>query len=166
MFKLFLPFLFLVLILFQPDTFSAEKIHQNNVIATVNGQKITQEDLNKRLGDFKNTDTETLNSIKQEIIDQLINEILLDEFIDKQGLIVTQEEIEREIYQIRNNITGGHENTILSLEQVLASIGSNIDEFKRIIKHSIALEKYFNNKLDNKTLEKYFNENKSLFNGE
>ena len=166
MIKIFIPFLCLVLTLFLPNTFSAEKTLQNNVIATVNGKKITQEDLISRLGNFNDTDTETLNSIRQEIIDQLITEILLDEFIDKQGLIVTQEEIEREVYQIRNNITGGHENTILSLEQVLTSIGSNMNEFKRSIKHSIALEKYFNNKLDDKTLEKYFNENKSLFNGE
>ncbi|MDO8141273.1 MAG: peptidylprolyl isomerase [Candidatus Brocadiales bacterium] len=165
------PFIILFLCLFvfsfQLSTFSAEKKHQNEeVIATVNGKKITQEDIANRLGTFKNADTETLNTIKQEIIDQLITDILLEEFIDKQGLIVAPEEIEREVNQIRSNITGNQKDSGQSLEKVLASIGSNMGEFKRGIKHSLALEKYFNNKLDDKTLENYFEGNKNLFNGE
>lgn len=164
--KLFLPLLCLILTLIQPDIFSAEKKHQDDVIAMVNGKKITQEDIANRLENFKGVDTETQNTIKQEIIDQFITDILLEEFVDKQGLIVTQEEIEREVDQIRGNITGNQRNATQSLEQVLASIGSNMGEFKRGIKHSIALEKYFDNKLDDKTLEKYFEQNKNLFNGE
>ena len=68
--------------------------------------------------------------------------------------------------QIRSNITGNQKDAGQSLEKVLAAIGSNIGEFKRSIKHSLALGKYFNNKIDDKTLEKYFDGNKSLFNGE
>ena len=164
--KLFVFLICPVLILFQPDTFSAEKDHPGDVIATVNGKNITQEMLDNRLRNFTDTDTETLNNIRQEIIDQLITDILLEEFIDKQGLIVAPEEIERELGQIRNNVTGNQKNAIQSLEQILVSIGSSIDEFKRSVKHSIALEKYFHNKSDDKTLKKYFEENKSVFNGE
>ena len=160
-------FLCLFVFLFQLSTFSAEKKQQNEeVIATVNGKKITQEDIANRLETFKNADTETLNTIKQEIIDQLITDILLEEFIDKQGLIVVPEEIEREVNQIRSNITGNQKDSGQSLEKVLASIGSDMGEFKRGIKHSLALEKYFNNKLDDKTLGNYFEGNKNLFNGE
>ena len=68
--------------------------------------------------------------------------------------------------QVRSNITSNQKDSGQSLEKVLASIGSNMSEFKRSIKHSLALEKYFYNKLDDKTLEKYFDGNKSLFNGE
>jgi len=164
--KLFVFLMCLVLILFQPDTFSAEKDHPGDAIATVNGKNITQEMLDNRLKNFTDTDPETLNNIRQEIIDQLITDMLLEEFIDKQGLIVTPEEIERELGQIRNNITGNQKNAIQSLEQILVSIGSSIDEFKRSVKYSIALEKYFHNKFDDKTLKKYFEENKSTFNGE
>ena len=165
------PFIILLLCLlvtsFLRGTFSAEKKHQNEiVIAMVNGKKITQQDITNRLETFGNTDAETFNTIKQEILDQLITDILLEEFIDKQGLIVTAEEIAREVNQIRSNITGNQKDSGQSLEKVLASIGSNMSEFKRSIKHSLALEKYFYNKLDDKTLEKYFDGNKSLFNGE
>ena len=166
------PFIILLLCLlvisFLRGALSAEKKHQNEeVLATVNGKKITQADLANRLETFRNTDAETLDTInKQEILDQLITDILLEEFIDRQGLVVASEEIEREVNQVRSNITGNQKDSGQSLEKVLASIGSNMSEFQRSIKHSLALEKYFDNKLDDKTLEKYFDGNKSLFNGE
>ncbi|MDN3515696.1 MAG: peptidylprolyl isomerase [Candidatus Brocadia sp.] len=156
----------LILTIFQPDTFSAEKGYPGDVIATVNGKSITQEMLDSRLRSFTDTDPETLNTIRQEIIDQLITDILLDEFIDKQGLIVTPQEIEREVGLIRRTITGNQGNINQSLEQILASIGSTIDEFKRSVKYSIALEKYFHDKFDDKALKKYFEENKGVFSGE
>ena len=166
--KYFIPLLSCLLVISsQRGTFSAEKKHQNEeIVATVNGKKITQEDIANRLGTFRNTDAETLNTIKQEILDQLITDILLEEFIDRQGLVVAPEEIEREVNQIRSNITGNQKDSGQSLEKVLAAIGSNIGEFKSSIKHSLALGKYFNNKIDDRTLEKYFDGNKSLFNGE
>ena len=166
--RYFIPLLSCLLVIsFLRGALSAEKKHQNEeVLATVNGKEITQADLANRLETFRNTDAETLNTIKQEILDQLITDILLEEFIDRQGLVVAPEEIEREVNQVRSNITSNQKDSGQSLEKVLASIGSNMSEFKRSIKHSLALEKYFYNKLDDKTLEKYFDGNKSLFNGE
>ena len=167
--RYFIPLLSCLLVIsFLRGALSAEKKHQNEeVLATVNGKKITQADLANRLETFRNTDAETLDTInKQEILDQLITDILLEEFIDRQGLVVASEEIEREVNQVRSNITGNQKDSGQSLEKVLASIGSNMSEFQRSIKHSLALEKYFDNKLDDKTLEKYFDGNKSLFNGE
>lgn len=164
--KLFIPLLFSVLILFQPSIFSAEEKYQNNVIAIVNGKRITQEDLTHRMKNFTDLDPETQSAMKQETIDQLITDILLEEFVDKQGLIVTREEVEREINQIRGNLADSMEDTTQSLEQVLVTIGSDINEFKKSIKHSIALEKYFRDKLNDKVLEEYFEKNKSIFNSE
>lgn len=155
-----------ILVVLQQVAFSSESKQQSDVVATVNGKKITLEAVTKRLTDFKDADSETLNAVKQEIIDQLITDILLEEFIDKQGLIVAPEEIEREVERIRSDIAGNQEYNGPSLEKVLAAVGSDINEFKKGIKHSIALEKYFNNKVDDETLMKFFEENKSLFNGE
>ena len=164
----FIPLLSCLLVIsFLRGALSAEKKHPNEeVLATVNGKKITQADLANRLETFRNTNAETLDTIKQEILDQLITDILLEEFIDRQGLVVAPEEIEREVDQVRSTMTGKQTDAGQSLEKVLAAIGSNMSEFKRSIKHSLALEKYFYNKLDDKTLEKYFDGNKSLFNGE
>lgn len=164
--KLLVPLVCLVLAFLQPHTFSAEKEQPSDIVATVNGKKITQEMLVNRFNTFTDTTPETIATMRQEVLDQLITDILLDEFIDKQGLIVRPEEIEREVDRIRNTINSNQKNAIQSLEQILISIGSHIDEFKKSIKYSIALEKYFHNKLDDKTLKKYFDENKSVFNGE
>lgn len=149
------------------DVFPAEKKHQNDeILATVNGKKITRQEIANRLESFQNTDAETLDALKQEILDQLITDILLEEFIDRQGLLVTPDEIEREVNHVRSNIEGNKKDSAQSLERVLASIGSNIGEFKKGIMHSLALEKYFRNKVDDRALEKYFDGNKNLFNGE
>ncbi|MEP9410817.1 MAG: peptidylprolyl isomerase [Candidatus Brocadia sp.] len=156
----------MALTLFQQGKVSAQKDRLSDVVATVNGKTITQEMLVNRLKNFQDADTETLSDIRQETIDQLITDILLEEFVDKQGLIVTPEEIEREISQIRINIAGSQKNAFQSLEQILLSIGSDINEFKKSIKHSIALEKYFRNKFDDKTIKRFFEENKGIFNGE
>ena len=76
--KLFLILLFLVLALPQPQLFSGETKNQNDdVVAIVNGKKITNNALINRMNNFVNTDTETLSAIKQEIIDQLITDTLL-----------------------------------------------------------------------------------------
>lgn len=164
--KLFAPLVCLVLVFLQPHTCSAEKEQSGTIVATVNGKNITQEVLVNRLKMFTDITPETAASMRQEILDQLITDMVLDEFIDKQGLIVSSDEIEREVDRIRNTINSNQKNAIQSLEQILVSIGSHIDEFKKSIKYSIALEKYFHNRLDDKTLKKYFDENKSLFNGE
>lgn len=150
----------------QPDTCSAEKEQLKSIIVTVNGKPITQEMLVHRLKNVTNQDPETFNTMKQEIIDQMITDILIEEFIDKQGLIVTPEEIEREIRQIKNTISDSQKDDAPSLEKILSSIGSDINEFKRSMKYSIALEKYFHKKLDDTALKTYFEENKGVFNGE
>jgi parvulin-like peptidyl-prolyl isomerase len=158
--KLLISLLCLVLSLSQRIVFSAEK-HQNDIVASVNGKTIKQEDIANRLNNFKDTDPETHDDIRQEIIDHLITDILLEEFIEKQGLIVTQAAVEKEIDQIKNSVKG-----LLSLEQVLDSLGSNLSEFKKSIKHSLALEMYFADKIDDRVLEIFFGKNKNLFNGE
>ncbi len=150
----------------QPCICSAEKEQPKSIIVTVNGKPITQEMLVRKLKNITNQNKETFNAMKQEIIDQMITDILIEEFIDKQGLIVTPEEIEREIRQIKNTISGNQKDDVPSLERILSSIGSDIDEFKRSMKYSIALEKYFLKKLDDTALKKYFEENQGVFNGE
>lgn len=164
--RIFLLPMCFIFIALQHNAFSSEQKQPDGPIAIVNGKKITRDALAGKLIYFADTDAETMNAIKQEIIDQLITDILLEEFIDKQGLLVTTAEIEREVDKIGNEITGSLKTSPLSLDRVLASIGSNVEEFKRGIKHSLALEKYFSSKLDVKTLEKFFGENKNLFNGE
>ena len=103
-FLLCVIFLLFHQVTFSQVTFPADKKQQNGVLVTVNGKKITYDDIASRLAYFKDSNPENLKVIKQEIIDQLITDILVDEFIDKQGLVVAPEEVDREVEQIRNNI--------------------------------------------------------------
>ena len=146
--------------------FLRKKALKSDVIVTVNGKKITNTDVAERLQEHKNTNEVTPEALKLDIVDRLIMDTLLDEFINKQGLLVTQGEIDREIEKIRFDIEGRQKKAIQPLEQILALIGFGVTEFKTSIKHSIALEKYFGNKLNDKALEKYFEQNKNMFNGE
>ena len=155
-----------VLTIYAPDVFSGENPNKNSLIVTVNGRKITQEDVARRMESYKNLNIETLDTVRNEIVDQLITDTLLEDFIDKQGLVVSQDEIESEVSKVRKNIAGSGEMNAQSLEKILIAVGSNLDEFKKSVKHSIALEKHFRNKLDDKTLEIFFEENKNLFNDE
>ncbi|KKO18056.1 MAG: hypothetical protein DCC43_11815 [Candidatus Brocadia sp.] len=164
--KLAVPLIGLLLICLHLPVFSAEKEPPKDIIATVNGKPVTAEMVSGRMKNVTSRDTETFSAMKQEITDQIITDILIDEFIDKQGIIVAPEEIEREIGQIKNTVSGGQKGDSQSLERILSAIGSDIDEFKKSLKHSIALERFFHKKLTDTALKKYFEENKGVFNGE
>ncbi|MDR4507673.1 MAG: peptidylprolyl isomerase [Candidatus Brocadiaceae bacterium] len=166
LFLLFFPCVFTaLLILVFPVSAREENNAKSDIIVVVNGENITEEAIQNRLKNVLDLSPETLETVRQEILDQLITSTLMEEFIDKKGLIVTFEEVESEIEKLRESIEG-NTNSFQPLEKVLGEIGSTIHDFRRSIKHSIALDKYFKNKLDDKTLRKYFEANKSVFDDE
>ena len=63
--------------------FFCGKSPKNDVIVTVNGKKITNKDVAERLQEHKNTNEVTPEALKLDIVDRLIMDTLLDEFIDK-----------------------------------------------------------------------------------
>jgi len=144
----------------------AGKIKDKDVIAEVNGYKIMKSDVEKRLKTFDDTNQKTYNALKREVINQLITDVLLEKFIDKQGIVVTSLEVERELNQIKYDIADNKRDADKFLKQMLDSIGSNLYDFKRSIRHSIALEKYFDDRLNENNLKEFFEKEKSLFNGE
>lgn len=162
-------FLFLctIFLLFHLVIFSSEnRVLGGNIAAIVNGKKIKRNDIDKRLNIFKDADAETYNAIRQEVLEQFITDVLLEDFIDKQGIIVTPLEIKRELDEIKKDIADNSSDAETFLKDMLASIGSNLYDFEKTIKHSLALEKYFNDSLNFQNLKKYFEKNKNFFNGE
>ncbi|WP_347274949.1 peptidylprolyl isomerase [Candidatus Kuenenia sp.] len=137
-----------------------------DIAAVVNGKNIKKDDVDKRLNMFKDADAETYNAIRQEVIEQLITDILLEDFIDKQGIVVTPMEMNRELMLIKKEIAENEDEADAFLRDMLASIGSNLYDFEKTIKHSLALEKYFKGSLDSQNLKRFFEKNKHFFNGE
>ncbi|MBM4054421.1 MAG: hypothetical protein FJ264_07090 [Planctomycetes bacterium] len=155
-------FLLFLLVIFSSES----RVIGADIAAIVNGKKIKQDDVNKRLMLFQDADAETYNAIRQEVIEQFITNILLEDFIDKQGIIVTPLEITRELEQIKRDIAGDSSDTDAFLKDMLTSIGSNLYDFEKTIKHSLALEKYFSALLDFQNLKRFFEKNRNFFNGE
>ncbi|MCF6149757.1 MAG: hypothetical protein E3K37_13970 [Candidatus Kuenenia sp.] len=167
MYKRSVLFLCAVFLLFHLVNFSSENhVLGENIVAIVNGKKIKSDDVEKRLHIFKDADAETYNAIRQEVLEQFITDVLLEDFIDKQGIIVSSLEIKRELDQIKKDIADDSGDAEAFLKDMLASIGSNLYDFEKTIKHSLALEKYFNDTLNFQNLKKYFEKNKNFFNGE
>jgi len=97
------------------------------VPALVNGQPIFSWDYIKALH----------RQSGKEVLDQIINEKLIEQEIKKQGIQITQAEIDQEITQISDQI--GSESG--GLDALLAFQGVNRDEFNRQVRLNLAMEK-------------------------
>lgn len=139
---------------------------ENDVVAAVNGEKIFRKELDRRLSVFKRMNQEITRSNQLLIVDQLTRSVLLGQFIDKQDIEVSNEEIEGELEKVKFFFKSNPKTSEKELEEVLESKGSNVDALKERIKRTIALSKYLRKEDSDDEKRKYFDENKSSFNGE
>lgn len=139
---------------------------KEDVVAIVNGEKIFREELDRRLSVFKRMDQEITRSTQLLIVDQLTRDVLLRQFINKQDIEVSNEEIEGELEKVKYFFKSNPNTSEMDLEAVLESQGSNVNALKEKIKGTIALSKYLRKENSDDEKRKYFGENKSSFNGE
>ncbi|MEX0689838.1 MAG: SurA N-terminal domain-containing protein, partial [Candidatus Paceibacterota bacterium] len=85
----------------------------NNVVATVNGQEISNKELKERVTQFEQTLTlqgQEVNMSEEEmrlsVLDQIISETLLYQESVKAGFDVEESEIDQEVQDIRDSIGG------------------------------------------------------------
>src|SRR3990167_6161695 len=118
------------------------------VLATVNGENISQQDVNQMLSRYgKQIPEEQIPAVTKQILDGLITQKLIMQFIRDSKIEVSQAEIEKE------------------LEQVLETHGSSIDNLESDIVISLSLEKYLGKDIDDKKIKAYFDENKAAYDG-
>ena len=120
----------------------------SKILATVNGENITQEDVDKILNRFGNqVNKEQLSTVTKQILDGLITQKLIMQFIKDSKIEVSQAEINTELNKVRNDVES---NPSLNgqLEQVLEFHGGSIDELRRDIMIAISLEKYLSKDID------------------
>ncbi len=114
----------------------------------MNGENITQEDVDKILNRFGNqVNKEQLSTVTKQILDGLITQKLIMQFIKDSKIEVSQAEINTELNKVRNDVES---NPSLNgqLEQVLEFHGGSIDELRRDIMIAISLEKYLSKDID------------------
>lgn len=144
-----------------------EKPDPNKVIATINNEKILRKDLDLILDRFKNhVNPSALESMEQQITEQLVAQSLLRQFVTEKKLTVDEEIVDKEIAKMRDNIKKNPATKDKTLEDFLKYQGSNIDELRIAIRMSAAIEQYASRSIDDKKLEDYFIKNISNFNSE
>ena len=136
------------------------------VLATVNGENISQKDVNQMLSRYgKQIPEEQIPAVTKQILDGLITQKLIMQFIRDSKIEVSQAEIEKELNKVREEIKSNPGLEGKALEQVLETHGSSIDNLESDIVISLSLEKYLGKDIDDKKIKAYFDENKAAYDG-
>lgn len=134
------------------------------VLATVNGENISQEDVNQMLNRFgKQVTEEQMPAVTKQILDGLITQKLIMQFIRDSKIEVSPAEIEGELNKVREDIKSNPGLEGKTLEQVLETHGSSIDTLKSDIIISLSLEKNLGKDIDDKKIKASFDDNKAAY---
>ncbi|MBE0446852.1 MAG: peptidylprolyl isomerase [Actinobacteria bacterium] len=143
--------------------------------ATVNGKKITVAEVNEKLevqmeqfagqyGDmFKGPEGQRMkDQLRQAVLDQLINMELVIQEVDRQGIKITDKEVDAKVKEIIKIYNLKDEK---DLEQALKQKGTTVAQFKEEVGRAIKIEKLISKgiKVSSKDIEKYFKDNKKDF---
>ena len=135
-------------------------------VATVNGEKIPPEALEKRLSVYMSLNQEITDATRKLVLDQIIDKLLLKQFVKEQGIIVSADEIEAELEKVKFFFSSSQKGSGASLEKVLESRGSSILQLREEIRNTVALSKYMGKNIKADELKSYFDSNQDYFNGE
>src|SRR3990167_3202804 len=136
------------------------------VVATVYGENISQKEVNQMLSRYGNQiPEEQIPAVTKQILDRLVTEKLIMQFVRDSKIEVSQAEIEKELNKVREDIKSNPGLEGKTLEQVLETHGSSIDNLKSDIVISLSLEKHLGKDIDDKKIKAYFDENKAAYDG-
>ncbi|HYG57195.1 MAG TPA: SurA N-terminal domain-containing protein, partial [Symbiobacteriaceae bacterium] len=123
---------------------------EQQAVATVNGEKITKDDLYKRM----------VTEAGSQIVQQLIQEKLVDQEAAKANIEVAPAEIDAEIAKIREQVGGEQQ-----LQAALAQNNLTMDQLRDIQVMRLKLEKILMPQIpmDDAALKAYFDENRAQF---
>ena len=139
----------------------------NEVIATVDGEKIIRLELDRILDKAKRRmGKANLHLIEEKIINDLIRQSVLRQFVKKQNIHIDPGRIESEIETIRENMKKNPQSKDKSLETLLEEQGTSLAEMRVAMDIILSIEEYMEKTITEEELEKYFTENTGAFNGE
>ena len=151
----------------QKEATPSKQDDSKTILATVNGENITQQDVNQTLNKFAGQiPKEQIPAATKQILDGLINEKLIMQFIRNNKLEVSPADIEAELNKIREDIKSNPDMKDQTLEQVLEQHGGSIEDMKRDINISLSLEKYLSKDIDDKQVKEHFEQTKSEYSEE
>ncbi|PWW28955.1 foldase protein PrsA [Cytobacillus oceanisediminis] len=123
---------------------------QDDAVATVNGEKINEDELHERL----------VSQYGQDLLDTLITDKVIEQEVEKEKIKVTQEEIDEE-KAVYAESYGGED----ALKQTLETSGLTMADFEKDIKSYLATKKLLEPRIEitEDEMKTYFDENKDSF---
>ena len=138
----------------------------NEVIATVNGEKILRLELDKILDKAKRRMSKSnLHLIEEKIINDLVTQAVLKQFIKKENIQTDPSRIESEIEVFKENIKKNPQTKDKSLETLLEEQGGSLAELRVALDISFSIDEYMEKTISEEEIETYFTKNKDNFNG-
>ena len=138
---------------------------ENDVIATVNSEEILRKDFDRRLNVFRRMNQDVTPVIKMQVVDQLTKKVLLKQFVDKQDISASKEEVQAEIEKIKFFLQNNPSNKDKPLDEILETQGSSLSELEEEVSRALALSKYLEKSVADADKRSYFDANKDAFNG-
>ena len=138
---------------------------ETDVIAVINGEKILRLTFDKRLNVFRRMNQEVTDVIKMQVVDQLTKKVLLKQFVEKQEISASAEDIKAEIEKIKFFLQNNPANKDKPLDEILETQGSSVTELEEEVSRALALSKYLESSVTDADKQSYFNANKDAFNG-
>ncbi len=139
----------------------------NEAIALVNGESILRLELDMILDKVKQKmGTKRLHLVEEKIIEDMVTQLVLKQFIRKENIQIDSNRIEKEIKAFRENIKNNPNTKDKSLETVLEEQGGSIEELRVAMDISLSIDEYLKGTTSEEEIREYFTENIGNFNGE
>ncbi len=139
----------------------------NKAIALVNGEAIIRLELDMILDKVKQKmGTKRLHLVEERVIDDLVTQLVLKQFIRKENIQIDSNRIEDEIKAFRDNIKNNPNTADKSLETLLEEQGGSVEELRVAMDISLSIDEYLNRTTSEEEIKEYFTENIGNFNGE
>ncbi|MGX4668225.1 SurA N-terminal domain-containing protein [Cerasibacillus sp. JNUCC 74] len=137
-----------------------EKVSEDEVVASVNGEEIKGDRYNPTYSQLKitmgqyNQDVSDLNKLKKQTIEMLITQHLINTDAAKKGIEVTEKEVQKEFDKIKKE----NEDR---LKTALEQFQMDEEQFKAMLKDNIITTEYtdkeFDVKVSDKEVKEYYN---------
>lgn len=147
--------------LFADDFFDYEEL--NNDLVIVNGETITQDDLDAQWAALPQS--AKLELSKDELLDQLVDEKILLQEAETQGIYVSDSDVE-DFLELQLEQTGTTEE---QFEAILEQQGTSLSEIKEVYRNQLQIAELFENAIGEdpiitgKDISDYYEQNKDQF---
>lgn len=129
------------------------------VLATVNGQPVTEGDLSFAL--LSRGITDAPPALRQQLLEQLVNQRLIQEFLKAQKIEVPPKQLDESVVKVENFIRKKGDNP----QQVLTKMGFTPEKLRAAIALPLAWNLYARQEITPEKMQAYFNAHREELDG-